>query len=427
MKILEVEPSSPLFGTIRPGYSVLSVNGKPVLDAIDFRFRTSDEYVKIVFADAEGREIDYQFHDLAAGDLGLTLDDHKIKLCKCDCIFCFVRQQPNGMRRMLYLKDEDYRLSFTHGNFVTLSNTSDEDIARIIEQRLSPLYVSVHATDDRLRRCMLRNEKLAPIIPRLKYLGENGIAIHTQVVLCPGINDGQQLERTLTDLVELHPHVQTLAVVPVGLTKYRDKLPQLRTYTADEAAAIIDYIELRQKETLKHIGTRFVWAADEFYVIADRPFPSRGSYEEMNQFENGVGMAREFVTMFNRRRNRLGKLSRNRKALLLTGQSAYPFLSREVIPYVRETLGLRATLAPVPNEFWGHSVTVSGLLTGKDLLAFATERVADHDAIVLPPNCLNGDDLFLDNLSLDEFRAALGKPVYVGQYNFAATLREVYA
>jgi len=425
LKILDIEPGSPLFGTIRPGYAVLSVNGKPVLDAIDFRFRTSDENVKIIFADAEGREIDYQFHELSPGDLGLTLDDHKIRLCKCDCIFCFVRQQPSGMRRMLYLKDEDYRLSFTHGNFITLSNTSEEDIARIIEQRLSPLYVSVHATDDKLRRCMLRNEKLAPIVPRLRLLGENGISIHTQVVLCPGINDGPQLERTLSDLVDLHPYVETLAVVPVGLTKYRDRLPQLRTYTANEAGAIIDYVEARQTEILKKTGTRFVWPADEFYVIANRPFPSRASYEEMNQFENGIGMAREFVTMFNRRRNQLSGLNRNRRALFLTGYSAYPFLERDVMPYVRDNLGLRLTLAAVPNEFWGHSVTVSGLLSGKDLLAFAQERIADVDAVVLPPNCLNGDDLFLDNLSLEEFRTTLGKPVCVGQYNLAATLKEV--
>ena len=427
MKILDIEPASPLFGTIRPGYAVLSVNGKPVLDAIDFRFRTCDANVKIVFADAEGREIDYQFHELSPDDLGLTLDDRKIHLCKNDCIFCFVRQQPNGMRRMLYLKDEDYRLSFTHGNFITLSNTSEEDIERIIEQRLSPLYVSVHATDDKLRRCMLQNEKLAPIVPRLKLLGENGITIHTQVVLCPGINDGPQLERTLSDLTGLYPHVETLAVVPVGLTKYREHLPHLRTYTADQAASIIDYIEARQTEILKQTGTRFVWAADEFYVIADRSFPSRASYEEMNQFENGIGMAREFVTMFNRRRTRLRGRTSSRKALFLTGYSAYPFLERDIMPYVHDTLGLHLTLAPVPNEFWGHSVTVSGLLTGKDVLAFAQERIADFDAVVLPPNCLNGDDLFLDNLSLDEFRGALGRPVYVGRYDFAATLTEVYS
>jgi putative radical SAM enzyme (TIGR03279 family) len=274
---------------------------------------------------------------------------------------------------------------------------------------------------------MLRNEKLAPIIDRLKFFGENGITVHTQAVICPGINDGLQLERTVSDLAELYPHVETLAVVPVGLTKYRKDLPNLRTHTQDEAREVIDYIESRQRALLATSGTRFVWAADEFYVIADQPFPPRASYEEMNQFENGIGMAREFVSMFNRRRAQLKELDQNRRALFLTGHSAYPFLERDVMPYVRDTLGLNLTLAPVPNEFWGHSVTVSGLLTGKDLLAFAQERVGDHDSVVLPPNCLNGDELFLDNLPLDEFRHALGKPVHVGQYNLAATLKEVYS
>mgnify|MGYP002390294782 CR=1 FL=1 len=172
--------------------------------------------------------------------------------------------------------------------------------------------------------------------------------------------------------------------MPVGLTKYRDKLPHLRTYTAEEAGSIIDYIEARQHQILAQTGTRFVWAADEFYVIADRPFPARTHYEEMSQFENGIGMAREFITMFNRRRTRLSGLKADRKALFLTGHSAHPFLEREIMPYIRETLKLDLTFAPVPNEFWGHSVTVSGLLTGNDLLAFAQERIDNVDAVVLP-------------------------------------------
>lgn len=426
LKILDVEPNSPLFGYVRPGYSVVSVNGKPVIDSIDFRFRTAEERAKIVFADPAGKELDFQFQDLDAGDLGLTLDDRKIRLCKCDCIFCFVRQQPNGMRRALYIKDEDYRLSFTHGNFITLSNMTDEEVERIIEQRLSPLYVSVHATDDSLRRCMLRNERLAPIVERLKYFGENGITIHTQAVICPGVNDGEQLEKTVNDLAELYPHVETLAIVPVGLTKYRDALPNLRTHTPAEAADVITFIEKRQRELLEKTGTRFVWAADEFYVIADRPFPPRGTYEEMNQFENGIGMAREFITNFNRKRSRLRNLNATKRALFLTGDSAFPFWKRDLLPYLRDRLNLSLTIEAVPNEFWGHSVTVSGLLTGKDMLAFARDRSDSFDVLALPPNVLNGDDLFLDNLSLDEFCDALGKPVYVGQYDLAATLREVF-
>ncbi|MFZ1683169.1 MAG: DUF512 domain-containing protein [Candidatus Zixiibacteriota bacterium] len=426
MKIVDVDPMSPLFGYVRPGYSVKTVNGMVVEDTIDFRFKISDERVEIVFADPAGKEIDFKFHDVAAGDLGLTLDDHKVRTCKNDCIFCFIRQQPSGMRRALYIKDEDYRLSFTHGNFITLSNTTDADIARIIEQRLSPLYVSVHATDDKLRRCMLKNEKLHAIVPRLKQLSEGGITVHTQVVLCPGINDGPQLERTLNDLIGLFPGVETLAVVPVGLTKYRDDLPNLRNYTEAEACAVIDHVEKRQQEFLKEHGTRFVWVADEFYVEAHRPFPNRAHYEEMNQFENGIGMCREFITNFNRRRSRLKGIKSKRRALFLTGRSANPFLQKEIAPYIKNELGLKLTIQPVVNRFWGEQVSVSGLLTGQDLLREARSRVNDFDVVVLPPNCLNQQDLFLDNLSLEQFQNALGKPTVVGQYDLAATIKEVY-
>jgi putative radical SAM enzyme (TIGR03279 family) len=426
MRILDIDPGSPLYGYIRPGYSVLAVNGKPVADEIDFRFRLADDRVHIRFADTSGKEVDFQFDAVDAADLGLTLDDHRIHFCKNNCIFCFVHQQPQGMRRTLYFKDEDYRLSFTHGNFVTLSNTTEADLARIIEQRLSPLYVSVHATDDTLRRCMLKNEKLAPIIPRLKYLGENGIMLHTQVVLCPGINDGPQLERSVEELAALFPHVESLAVVPVGLTKYRDNLPDLRTYTPDEAVEVIRYLEKVQKRLLREHGTRFVWAADEFYIAAGLPFPSKSSYEHMPQFENGIGMAREFITNFSRRKSKLKSLRGDKKVAFLTGASAYGFFTTEIMPQI-EAAALPVSLHKVTNRFWGEKVTVSGLLTGQDLLRHARSIVDQFDTVVLPPNCINPDDLFLDNLTLDQFRSVLGKPVQIGQYDLAATLSEVFS
>jgi putative radical SAM enzyme (TIGR03279 family) len=294
-----------------------------------------------------------------------------------------------------------------------------------VEQRLSPMYISVHAADNTLRRCMLRNEKLAPIIPRLKYLTENGIEVHSQVVLCPGVNDGPALDNTITQLASLYPGVGTLAVVPVGLTKYRERLPNLRPYTVEEAARNIRQVAKYQRQYLKSIGTRFVWAADEFYVIANKKLPSYASYEEMNQFENGIGMAREFITMFNRRRSRLRGIKSKKRVLFLTGQSAYPFFSTELMPYINNELGLDISLTPVTNQFWGDTVTVSGLLTGQDLLRTAREQVADFDTVVLPPNCLNDDDLFLDNLSLDQFRQVLGKEVVGGSYDLARTIREV--
>lgn len=426
MKISAVEPDSPLFGYVRPGYTIKSVNGSEILDSIDFRFKTTDEQISIVFADPKGEEIAFDFDEFYGGDLGLTLDDGRIKVCRNSCIFCFVHQQPKGMRQALYVKDEDYRLSFTHGNFVTLSNTTQEDLDRIVEQRLSPIYVSVHASDDTLRRCMLKNEKLAPIIPMIKYLAQNGITVHTQVVLCPGVNDGKYLEQTINQLAELCPDVETLAVVPVGLTKYREHLPNLRNYESDEAADIIDYIEKRQIEFLDKYGTRFLWASDEFYVEAKRPFPARHYYEEMSQFENGIGMGREFITMFNYRKAKLKSLKSKKRVLFLTGYSAYPFLSEDILPYIQNELNLDLEIFPVENQFWGKMVTVSGLLTGQDMLRQARIKYDEFDTVVLPPNCINNDDLFLDNLSLKQFSTALNKEVVIGQYNLAETLKEVF-
>ncbi len=427
MRIKEIDPQSPFFGYVREGYEVKSVNGQPVLDAIDFRYKTTDEQVRIVFADKKGEEIVFEIEDDFPGDLGLVLDDGRVMVCDNNCIFCFVHQQPKGMRRALYVKDEDYRLSFTHGNFVTLTNVTDEQIERIIEQRLSPLYVSVHATDDKLRRCMLKNEKIAPILPRLRHLIEKGISIHTQCVLCPEINDGANLEKTIDELSALYPGVASLAVVPVGLTKYRKKLPDLRKYTADEAASVIDFIERRQRGFLKKQGSRFVWVADEFYVEANRSFPKHSEYEDMPQFENGVGMAREFIITFNRRRVGLSRLKSKRRVLALTGESAYPFLSAEILPYVREYLKLDLDFQAVQNRFWGDMVTVSGLLTGDDLLSHVRSSGVGYDAVMLPPNCLNDDDLFLDDMSVEEFKGELGREVIIGQYNFAESLKEAFA
>lgn len=427
MVIREVHPESPLFGYVRPGYSLVSVNGRAVQDVIDFRYQAAEERVHMVFADQQGSHHDFRFEELYGDDLGLTFDDEHVRTCKNDCVFCFVHQQPRGMRKPLHVMDDDYRLSFTHGNFITLSNVSDGELDRIIEQRLSPLYISVHATDDKLRRCIMRNQKLGPIVPALRYLIENGISIHTQAVLCPGINDGEYLERTINELAALAPGVETMAAVPVGLTKYRNWLTKLRTYTQSEAAALIDYVENRQRDLFDSLGTRFVWPADEFYVLAGRDVPKLHEYEEMLQFENGVGMIREFITLFNRRRAHLKQLHSKKRVLMFTGESAYPYLDHDILPYVREQLDLDVTIQPVRNQFWGDTVTVSGLLTGQDLLRQGMARRDDYDLFVLPPNCLNNDDLFLDDFSLDEFRRRLDKPVLVGSYNFAQTLRAAFS
>ncbi|MEA2030248.1 MAG: DUF512 domain-containing protein [candidate division Zixibacteria bacterium] len=426
MRIVDIDSSSPLFDRVKPGYLVIAVNGQPVLDPIDFRFKTSEKKVKIRFANRQGQEMEFDFDDYDALELGLILEEPKVRTCNCNCIFCFIRQLPKGMRRSLYIKDEDYRLSFTHGNFITLSNTSGDDLQRIVQQRLSPLYISVHTTDDKLRRQMLRNSRLVPILSVLKYLSENRITLHTQVVLCPGINDDKQLESTIYDLASLYPGVESLAIVPVGLTKYRDSLPIIDHYTSSKASEVLKQVDSFQKRFLRKINTRFIWAADEFYILANRAFPKRYEYEEMPQFENGIGMVREAITMFNRRKVYLKRIKSRKRVVFLTGKLAFSILVQYVGKYVTQKLGLSFDIHLVRNRFFGESVTVSGLLTGKDLLREARLCRDQYDVLVLPPNCLNDDNLFLDDLTLEQFHQRLDKPVLVGQYNIADTIREAF-
>ncbi|MFH2048884.1 MAG: DUF512 domain-containing protein [bacterium] len=426
LKIISVDPNSLLADDVKEGYSVESVNDKPVSDGLDFQFKTSDEKVKIIFKDENETLFVIKFNDFEAMDLGLTFDEGKIKTCKCNCVFCFVAQQPKGMRRSLYIKDEDYLLSFTHGNFVTFSNTTDEEIERIIEQRMSPIYVSVHATDEELRQNLIRSRRPRLIMPLLKHLGDNGIEMHTQVVLVPGLNDGPYMEKSINDLVALHPRVRTLAVVPVGLTKYREKLTKLRNYTKEESIEIVDYIEKRQKEFLKEKGTRFVWPADEFYVMADSEFPGQSEYEEMDQIENGIGLARELITQFNRKKRHLNNISSNKRVLFMTGQSSVKLLNDNIAIFVRNELNLKLDIEMVANRFWGESVTVSGLLTGRDMLNVIHKNIDSYDKFVIPPDCLNSDALFLDNMSYNDFCEQAKKEVIIGDYDVAQTIREVF-
>jgi len=419
MKIVEIKDNSPLFGQIAPGAALVSVNGHRVADDIDFQYHNTEDILEIEIDDG-GRHKTFSLDAFACGDLGLRFEETKIRICNNNCIFCFVHQQPKGMRRSLYIKDDDYRYSFTHGNFVSLSRMTEADYLRIIEQRLSPLYISVHATDDELRRCIFKNEKLEPILPRLRDLTAKGIAVHTQTVVCPGINDGAQLDRTITELGELATGrasrgVQSLAVVPVGLTRYRDRLPKLRMFTSAECRGVIGQVRQHQARFREKIGSRFVWPADEFYLAAGLALPSLSSYEDMPQFENGVGMARQFISDFNRRKRYLPKGMKKRTTVaIVTGHSAKSFMRDTIVAQLRNIRNLKVELTVVDNHFWGRNVTVTGLLTGADCIAALKRSAADY--VLLPPNCLNIDELFLDDVTLNDFTARVGRPVFTGTY-----------
>ncbi|MCX6828951.1 MAG: DUF512 domain-containing protein [candidate division Zixibacteria bacterium] len=424
MKIISVDPGSPLFGLIRPGYKLIKINGEKVRDNLDYRYKIAEEAVALEFEDTRGERFGFKVRFETTGDLGLSFEEDKILTCHNRCVFCFVHQQPKGMRRPLYVRDDDYRLSFTHGNFISLSNLDDEDTSRIIEQKLSPLYISVHATDDNLRRALFRNDKLPPIMPLLQRMIDGGINFHTQVVVCPDINDGAALEKTIDDLFDLFPGVITVGVVPVGLTKYRQRLPQLKSFDCETAAAILEYLHRRQKEFKKKSSTRFVYAADEFYILAEEDFPALAAYEEMAQFENGIGMMRLLLSDFSRRRRFLKLGNTHSRIAMLTGVSAFEALRKGIVQPLRKE-GLRLDLYQVENRFWGERVTVSGLLTGRDIMAKIKSLPKEYDIILLPPNCLNSDRLFLDDLSFDDLQKKVASEVKVGYYSMIDTLNEV--
>ncbi|NMC42867.1 MAG: DUF512 domain-containing protein [candidate division Zixibacteria bacterium] len=422
MKVVQVDNDSPLYGRIPVGAELVAVNGHPVADEIDFRFYNTEDRLRLEFRVGH-KNVIIKLADTSCGDLGLQFAQSKILVCNNKCIFCFVHQQPKGMRRSLYVKDDDFRYSFMHGNYISLSRLTDDDYKRIVRQRLSPIYISVHATDDNLRRHIFGNPGLPAIMPALKRLTRQGIVIHAQTVICPGINDGDQLNKTIADLASLAPKVASLAVVPVGLTRYRDRLPKLRKLTVAESAAAIDQVEACQKIFMKTIGTRFVFPADELFLAAGRDIPPLAYYEDMPQFENGVGMARKFIADFNRRKRHLPKsLKRPIRLGIVTGRSVEPILREQIVPFLDGIRNLHARLIPVNNVFWGETVTVTGLLTGADIAARLTGT--DADVILLPPNCLNGDDLFLDDMTLDQFTRTVNRPVLTGTYQIADLVRQ---
>lgn len=434
MKVISVDRSSPLFGKVDKRFRLVRINGEAVDDNLDCRYKLAEDFVKLEFIGPDNKSVSYNVKNDLYGDLGLEFEADKLKICKNKCVFCFVHQQPKGMRRALYLRDDDFRYSFTDGNFITLSNITKADLERIVAQRLSPLYVSVHTTDEALRRKLFGNKKLSAIMPQLKYLADHGITVHTQVVLCPGINDGDYLIKTINDLAGLYPKIASLGVVPVGLTRYRKNLPRLEPYDKPGAGGVIDMVHSFQQKLLSKYGARIVYLADEFYIQAKMELPKLYEYEEMPQFENGIGMMRSLLTDFNRKKRFLKGQKLKKKIAVLTGMSAYSILKDNMIEYLRNDAGLKIDIHAVKNRFWGRNVTVSGLLTGRDIMFSLKNEMNKinkknknnkYDIILLPPNCLNMDGLFLDDTSLTELENKIKVPLKIGSYSMVDTIREV--
>jgi putative radical SAM enzyme (TIGR03279 family) len=409
----------------RDGDRILRVNETDVKDLIDFQVACSDAH--LVF-EVE-REHDTYEVEVERGEgeaLGFDFDEMRLRRCNNKCVFCFLHQMPPGMRRSLYFEDDDYRLSFLHGSYVTLTNVKTADLERIVQQGLTPQYISVHATDPELRdRLLGRTRETVPILERIDYLARNGIEMHAQVVICPGWNDGEQLERTVHDLHEFYPAVRSLALVPLGLTRFRSHLPDLASVTPDMARSYLAVAEAWGAAFVRQGGERFVYPGDELFLMTGRMPPAAGYYDAFPQIENGIGMVRNFLDRWE-----AGSLAlqagpkRPLHLALVTGQLAASFIE----PMIAELDGvnrLQIDVLPVVNNFFGTGITVSGLLTATDIIGALQD--GPWDLAVLPPNTINGDGLTLDDVTVDDIERRCGVPVTVGEYDLAETLSRCFA
>ena len=391
------------------GDIITSINAMPLRDVIDFMYYKDGDALDIEYIrDKTERHICISSENCA--DLGITFRPLKVKTCKNNCIFCFVKQLPKGLRKPLYVKDEDYRLSFLYGNYTTLSNITDEERSRIVEQRLSPLYLSVHTTNKSLRNRMLGNPKALDIKRELKFFAGHKIRMHVQIVLCPGVNDGKELQNTIQDIYKFHPYAASIAVVPVGLTKHRKT--QLVAVTKDDARRSIATVDAFQKRFRKKHGEAIVYCADEMYIKAETSFPLLSEYGELPQIENGVGLVPLFMSQA-RKVKAPHPLHQKRKYLTFTGLSFYPYL-KKFLGRLMEKDHISVDVVPVENRFFGQEVTVTGLLTGRDIISTLHDNADRYDFLLIPEVVLReGDSLMLDNVSIPDIEGALGLKVLV--------------
>ena len=403
------------------GDRLLLVNGQPLRDLIDYSYYTASEEELLLEIEKPNGEL-WEFEaDRGEGEsLGLTFAAPKPARCANNCLFCFVHQLPKGLRKPLYVKDEDYRLSFLNGNYVTLANLSRSALQRITAQRLSPLYISVHATNPVLRERLLGKSGIPPILEQLQKLAAARIVMHTQVVLCPGLNDGEELQRTVTDLAALYPAVQSLAIVPLGLTSHRQKLPLLTPVDAEYARQFISGWQPQSEALRKKMGQPFLFLADEFFLKGNLPFPPIKEYGDFPQLENGVGMVPIFMkeaAQVLRRATTAGTC----RATVVTGVSSFPFVS-DFLGKLGEKTGLQLVPYAVENRLFGEMVTVSGLVSGNDIVA----ALAGHEigAALLVPDVMvkEGEGVFLDDVSLEVLERRLGCQVIL----FDSTPRGFY-
>jgi len=420
MKITSIDNNSTAAEIgLQPGDEVYRINGQRVRDILDYRFLITDDNVEMEVRRGEEAVV-YEIEKDSNDSLGLNFAPIKIRKCGNDCIFCFVDQNPAGMRSGMYFRDEDFRLSFLSGHYVTLSNLSRAELERIVRQRLTPLFVSVHATDPAVRKFLLGIDYDDRLLDKFRYLTEHGIELNTQIVLCPQINDGEVLHQTLWDLAAFYPGVRSVAMVPVGLTKHREGLAKIPPVTKDYARNLLRIADDYAAQFREKLGSHFVYPADELYIMADEAIPPAHRYDAFDQMENGVGMLRDLADHFHKAQSpRLPQsLPHPTKVTLITATLASGFLAQLLMPRLRQIKNFFPELRVVANQFYGESITVSGLLTGQDIFA-ALQGQEVGKAVFLPQSCVNDRQVFLDDWKLPEMQSRLGVPVVPLQNDFS--------
>ena len=400
---------------IEVGDLLIAVNDQKIHDIIEYKFLISDEYIELEIQKRDGEVYIYEIEKDFDEELGIEFVNpiiDKAKSCRNKCIFCFIDQLPKGMRKTLYFKDDDSRLSFLQGNFITLTNMSEEDIQNIIKYRISPINISVHTTNPELRTKMINNKRAGKLLETMKRLADAQIEMNCQIVLCPGYNDKEELDRTLSDLSSLYPYVNSVAIVPVGITKYRENLAKLDIFDYEEANQTINQVHRLQEKYLKELDTRFAFLSDEFYIIAKRPLLNYDEYEGFLQFEDGVGMICKQGTEIVRY---LGTLEENddieKTISIATGSSAYEFICDMADKIMKKFKNIKINVYKIVNDYFGHTITVSGLITATDIIKQLDKKDLG-EALYITRSMLKGDEeVFLDDITLKELEEKLNVKV----------------
>ena len=412
--IKSVDEGSPLYGRVESGDTVVAINGNQILDVLDYKFFAYDKSLKVRLKRPDGSEYELDVKKNEGGDLGLNFESYlmdKPRSCSNACVFCFIDQLPRGMRKTMYFKDDDARLSFLLGNYITLTNLSPREVERIIALHISPINVSVQTTNPELRCKMLRNKRAGESIDVMRRFAKAGIVMNCQIVCCPGLNDGEELLRSMQDLEQMHPAVHSVSIVPVGLTKFREKLYPLTPFTPEHAAETIDLVESFGDKCVHRHGTRIFFCGDEMYIKAGRELPDEDFYEEYTQLENGVGMIRLLETEF-RSALKLSDEPEYTDFSIATGTSVAPYFEGLLAMAREKYPGMKGRVYAIENDFFGHSINVTGLITGGDLIRQLRDKPLG-ERLFISQNMLRRQEMdFLDDVLLEDAVDALGVPIY---------------